>query len=96
MWLRIVSQKTSSNSVFPKCINVFFHIVRNDNGTLGYNQANLNSIVNYLNNNFNQNDFYFKNAGFDYMNSTVANNLMTNNVTLLYNNLFNVNIYFIL
>ncbi|MDY0088957.1 MAG: M43 family zinc metalloprotease [Flavobacteriaceae bacterium] len=52
------------------CINVFFHIVRESNGTGGLNSSNINTIVNNLNEVFNPHRIFINNLGFDYIDNS--------------------------
>lgn len=52
------------------CINIYFHIVRETNGSGGINPNQLNNIINNLNQFYNVFDIYFSNIGFDYINNS--------------------------
>lgn len=56
------------------CVNVKYHIVRESNGTGGFNISNLNNVTNRLNEAFNEHKIYFNSLGYDYIdNSTYYN-----------------------
>ena len=52
------------------CLNVFFHIVRNSNGTGGINPNLLTSVMNSLNQYYNPHGIYFVNSGVNFINNT--------------------------
>lgn len=54
----------------PICINVFFHIIRNTNGTGGFDENQLASIIDNLNQFFNTFGIYFSKLGFDYIDNS--------------------------
>jgi len=54
----------------PICVNVKFHIVRRDDGTNGFSQANISAVVANLNNAFNPHGIYIYNAGVNLINDT--------------------------
>lgn len=66
---------TNPNFNSPKCINVYFHIVRNNDGSSGFNSTNLPQVLKYINQEFNKHNIYFKQVGFDFMNNSYYNNL---------------------
>ncbi|MFT6136582.1 MAG: hypothetical protein ACJAZM_003087 [Cyclobacteriaceae bacterium] len=53
----------TENSTF--CIDIFFHIVRNSNGSNAFPTPNLNAIVDELNDFYNVHGVFIKNAGSD-------------------------------
>ena len=57
------------------CINVIFHIVRDDNGTNGFNSTQIPNIVSILNQYYNPHNITIINLGFDYIDSTALNNV---------------------
>lgn len=59
--------KDSNSSI---CINVFFHIIRNTNGSSAFSEPNLNDIVSNLNKYFSPINITINNLGFDYINNT--------------------------
>lgn len=65
-------QTSSRNSVNDEaiCINIYFHIVRETNGTGGISSNQLDNIVNNLNLFYNVFDIYFTNIGFDYIDNS--------------------------
>ncbi|RED92034.1 M43 family zinc metalloprotease [Marinoscillum furvescens] len=58
----------TANSTF--CIDIFFHIVRNTNGSNAFPTPNLNAIVDELNNFYNVHGIFIRNAGSDNINNT--------------------------
>jgi hypothetical protein len=63
--------KTNNSSYDQSvCINVYFHIVRNTNGTGGYNSSQLHLIINNLNQFYNPFGIYFNNIGFEYIDNS--------------------------
>ncbi len=92
------AKKTITNSEFLKssnliCINVYYHIVRENNGTGGYNSNQLDDITNTLNTAFNEHNLYLNNSGFDYIdNSTYYNIDDTGNSTTEFDALVQINI----
>ncbi|OXB07904.1 zinc-dependent metalloprotease [Flavobacterium pectinovorum] len=52
------------------CINVYFHIVRDNSGNGGIQVNQLSSIINNLNQFYNSHNIYFVNAGYDFINNT--------------------------
>lgn len=57
----------------PICVNVFFHIVRNSNGTGGFNPGNIPNLMARLNEAFNPHNILVTNAGQDFIdNDTYA------------------------
>ena len=80
------------------CINVFFHIVRESNGSGGFNPANINTIVQNLNEVFNPHRIYINNLGVDFINSSTYYNLASNefNGLISTNNVSNaINFYLV-
>ncbi|HNL84924.1 MAG TPA: T9SS type A sorting domain-containing protein, partial [Chitinophagales bacterium] len=62
----------------PICVNVFFHIVRQSNGTGGYTNTNFNNLIQILNSAYNTHNILFNFSGFDYINNdTWANMTVT-------------------
>ncbi len=77
------------------CIDIKFHIIRNTDGTNGFDSNQLLNVLNELNFYFNPRGIYFKSKGFDYTNNTALNNFATYNATFAINNDPNaVNFYF--
>ncbi|MGO1520287.1 MAG: M43 family zinc metalloprotease [Sphingobacterium sp.] len=54
----------------PICINVFFHIVRNTDGSGGYPQSNLGVVIDSLNRTYNKHGIYFNSAGHDFIDNS--------------------------
>lgn len=80
------------------CINVFFHIVRESDGTGGINPANINVILQNLNEAFNPHRIYINNFGVDFIDSSTYYNLATNefNGLISINNISNaINFYLV-
>lgn len=74
------SQRTVTNSQFLNsssfiCFNVYYHIVRENNGTGGYSSSQLNNITNTLNTAYNEHNLYINNFGFDYINNSTYYNI---------------------
>lgn len=65
----------------PICVNVWFHILRNTNGTGGYSVANLNSIIQLLNNKYNSHNILFNLLGYDEINNSnyITNDFISSN-----------------
>lgn len=57
------------------CINVFFHIVRDNDGTNGFSSTQIPNIVSFLNQYFNPHNITIVNFGYDYINNTELNDL---------------------
>lgn len=91
---------TTTNQVFniptnndaQYCVNIKFHIVRETNGTGGFNASQIPNLINYINQFYNSLSINVASAGFDYINnsalfniddvgnsSTEFNQLITNN-----------------
>jgi hypothetical protein len=65
---KINPQARGSSSAL--CIDVFFHIVRNTNGTNAFNTPNLNAIVNDLNEFYSPHNIIINNVGSGFINNT--------------------------
>ncbi|MDR2146108.1 MAG: T9SS type A sorting domain-containing protein [Tannerella sp.] len=52
------------------CINVFIHVVRDNNGSGGLNPNQINNIIVNLNWYFNSHGIYFTNSGYEFINAT--------------------------
>ena len=57
------------------CVNVKYHIVRESNGTGGFNISNLNNVTNRLNEAFNEHKIYFNSLGHDFINNSTYYNI---------------------
>lgn len=57
------------------CVNVKYHIVRESNGTGGFNISNLNNVTNRLNEAFNEHKIYFNSIGHDFINNSTYYNI---------------------
>lgn len=58
------------NRTGPICINIKYHIVRESNGSGGFNANQLNNVTSQLENAFEIHDIYFNNLGFDYIDNS--------------------------
>ena len=78
-------QAASMNSTYDEgvCINIYFHIVRETNGSGGINPNQLGNIVNNLNLYYNTFDIYFTNIGFDYINNSTYTQVTENEANSL-------------
>lgn len=63
----------------PVCINIFFHIVRNNDGSGGYPSANVGIIIDSLNSHYNRHGIYFNSVGHDFINNTAFNSIDNEN-----------------
>lgn len=61
------------------CIDVFFHIVRNTNGTNAFTTPNLDAIVNDLNEFYSPHNIIINNAGSDFINNSNFVNIDNDN-----------------
>lgn len=57
------------------CINVKYHIVRETNGTGGFNILDLSRITDRLNEGFNEHKIYFNSIGYDFINDSKYYNI---------------------
>lgn len=57
------------------CINIFFHIVRNNDGSGGYPVGGIGVIIDSLNRHYNRHGIYFKSVGQDYINNTAFSSI---------------------
>jgi len=92
---RRASQSTNEG---PYCISIKFHIVRNSDGTGGFNPSNLDNIISNINEDFNPHNIYFTNIGFDYINDDIYYNLDQNefdNLVQINNNPQAINVYIV-
>ncbi|WP_445735412.1 T9SS type A sorting domain-containing protein [Mariniflexile sp.] len=77
----------SSNSQYLNnstsiCVSVKYHIVRQTNGTGGFNSSNLINVTNTLNEAYNEHKIYFNNLGYDFINNSTYYDIDdTNNAT---------------
>lgn len=54
-----------------KCINVKFHIVRSTDNSIGaYDPTNINTVLNFLNSEYNRHNIFFNNVGVNIINVT--------------------------
>jgi len=82
------------------CLNIFFHIVRNDNGdpSSGIRDFETNAIVDNLNSHYNPHNIKFNKVGFDFINSTLLNDVQPSEIgdlILLNNNPNSLNFYIV-
>ena len=70
------------------CIDVFFHVVRNSNGSNAFTPPDLNAIVNELNEFYNVHGIFIRNAGSDNIDNTSFVILDTGNESSEDDNLF--------
>lgn len=80
------------------CLNVYFHIVRDDNGLNGLPQFELGNVFVDLNSKYNPHKISFNNQGYDTINNTLLNDLQNLEVNSLVaiNNMPNaINIYIV-
>ena len=63
-------EDTSRSSSSALCINIFFHIVRNTNGTNAFTTPNLGAIVNDLNEFYSPYNIIINNTGSDFINNS--------------------------
>lgn len=75
----------------PICVNVWFHIIKDNNGNNGYNSNNLNTIIQLLNSRYNPHNIVFNLSGYDIINNPyyTQTNFISNST--IFNNLINVN-----
>lgn len=62
-----IQAKSSSSAI---CINVYFHIVRNSNGSNAFSQPNLDLIIERLNEFYSPRNIIINNGGFGYINNS--------------------------
>jgi len=72
---RTIVKQNFLNNNESICFNVFYHIVRQNNGSGGINASLLDNITEKLNLAFNPHSLYVKNLGFDYINNTTYYNI---------------------
>lgn len=60
------------------CLNVFFNIVRQSNGTGGFNSSNIDLIVENLNEYYNPFDIYINKQGIDFIDNSTYYDLTDN------------------
>jgi len=82
----------------PYCVNVYFHIVRQSNGSGGFDPNQIEDIVDNLNDDFNPHNIYIGNTGHEFIDSSFFYNLSDNDFNLLiqFNNVSNaINFYLV-
>lgn len=57
------------------CLNIYFHIVRKNDGSGGISSYETNGIIDDLNGNFNVHNIMFNKLGQDYIDNTTLNNI---------------------
>lgn len=72
---RTVTNSSYNDSFEPICFNVYYHIVRESNGSGGFNSSLLNEVTDKLNDAFNPHLLYVNNLGFDYINNSTYYNI---------------------
>lgn len=80
------------------CINVFYHILRNDNGIGNFNASELTAVTDKLNEAYNSHNFFINNVGFDYIDDTtyfIFDNSEFTNLTTINSNSNAINIYIV-
>ncbi|MDB9873771.1 M43 family zinc metalloprotease [Flavobacteriaceae bacterium] len=65
----------SNNNITSVCLNVFFHIIRDNSGSGGINENQLTLIIDDLNSQYNNLDIFFVNNGFDFIDNTNYQNI---------------------
>jgi hypothetical protein len=68
----------ANNSDSYLCISVFFHIVRNTNGTKAFTEPNLDAIITYLNKFYGNHKIVFNNSGSEFINNSEYVNVNSN------------------
>lgn len=95
------SIQKSTNAQF--CVNIRFHIVRESNGTGGFDPTQIPSLINYINLFYNSHSINCASIGFDYIDNSalfniddVGNNSSEFNQLITYNNVSNaINFYIV-
>jgi len=59
------SKQQASNNIF--CIDIAFHIVREEDGSGGFNASNTGNIIQILNEDYNQYGIFFNETGVDFI-----------------------------
>ena len=67
---KVYSSANARGASSGVCINVFFHIVRNTNGTNAFAMPDVNTITRQLNQAFNPHDIFINNAGVGFIDNT--------------------------
>ena len=62
------------------CLNIFFHVVRNNDGSGGIRDYETNGIVDNLNSLYNAHKISFSKLGLDYINNTALNNTQSSEI----------------
>lgn len=72
---RTIINQSFLNNNESICFNVFYHIVRQDNGSGGFNASLLDDVNEKLNHSFNPHSLNINNLGFDYIDNTTYYNI---------------------
>lgn len=62
------------------CVNVQFHIVRDDNGSSDVTDTTIDKLVGILNNDFNPHNIHINKSGINYINNTLYYNMNDDNL----------------
>lgn len=100
---RTVIKQNFLNNNESICFNVFYHIVRQNNGSGGFNASLLDEVTQKLNTAFNPHSLNVNNLGFDYIDNTTyyniddsgGNNSEFNALVQINNNRNAINIYIV-
>ena len=65
----------SNNNLTSVCLNIYFHIVRDNNGNGGINQNQIPLIMDDLNNQYNNLGIFFINSGIGFIDNTSYQNI---------------------
>ena len=95
-----LSRMINGNSANEKmiCLNIFFHIVRNNNGSGGIRDYETNGIIDNLNGHFNPHNIKFNKLGQDSINNTALNDIQASEISILFginNNPNAINFYIV-
>jgi hypothetical protein len=91
------------NPTTPFCVNVRYHIVRQSNGTGGFNASQLDCITENLNKAYDDHNIHFVSLGYDYIDNTTYYSIDDNPnssaefdaLTQINNDPYAINIYFV-
>jgi hypothetical protein len=70
-------------------VNIYFHIIRNTDGTQGFNPTRIDEIFDNLNRDYNNHDIFFNNLGINFIKQTSSLNIESKNEANLLANEFN-------
>lgn len=85
-----------SNNIL--CVNIQFHVVRDNNGNSSVTNSTIDQLVNILNNHFNPHNIYIKKLGVDFINNSTYYNMSDssfNSLTQINNKSNAINFYII-